>query len=347
MIGCRRVRGLMAGALYEPLSPDDQIVLNNHFQRCPRCRAEADELRIFIAQIPAHPVEFQGDLRPVLLNRFAEEKAGARPGRRFIEFVPRLAFPIAAVLAVLVAYGAFVPGEGVPAGKVEVVASPMEQKLVEARTLAKRDFMAARTVLEDALRSFPEDPRAGEAQLALADLEFDHGQRYEEAYKALNTLRTRYPETWNANPECADRFDLLDEARAEDFEPLYAYAAAVNSSGDAFAQLEKVVARYPEKLVGTLAMAAMVELVGDDSDGAELTKTAALDAVRNRCTDPIAIAAVSVSLGDSFWKEMKDPDSARICYTAAAQSSHPGVAQSAKEALASLDAMAPAAGTRP
>ncbi len=347
MIGCRKIRGLMAGALYEPLSPDDQILLENHLRRCPRCRVEAAALKSFVAQIPAPPVEFQGDLRPVLLKRLVEEKAAARPGRRFIEFVPRLAFPIAAVLAVLVAYRALVPGADVPAGNVEVVASPMEQRLVEAHTLAKHDFMAARATLEDALRNFPEDPRAGEAQLALADLEFDHGQRYEEAYEALNTLRTRYPGTWNANPECADRFDLLDEARAENFEPLYAYAAALNSSGDAFAQLEKVVSRYPEKLVGSMAMAAMVELVGNDADSADLTKTAALDAVRNRCTDPIAIAAVSVSLGDSFWNEMQDPGSARICYATAAQSSHPAVAQLAKEALASLDAAAPAAGTTP
>jgi hypothetical protein len=104
-----------------------------------------------------------------------------------------------------------------------------------------------------------------------------------------------------------------------------------------FAQLEKVVARYPgHDMVTTLAASDMYRIVEPGKAGSE-TKTAALEAVRDRCSDPIAIASLNLSLGDSFLKDMKDPSRARALYNEVARSPHETLAKRARQALSEMD----------
>jgi hypothetical protein len=334
MFECRKVGGLIAASLYEALTPPEQDLLDTHLAKCAGCRREADSLGTLARAIPVYPVEFHGDLLPVVRQRLSET------GRSTRWFGWRWAVPMAGALMLALVLGArLVPAARTPE-TVVVVASPLEITLVAARNLAKSDFTAARALLKKSLAAHADDPRAGEAQLMLAELEFDHGQRYREAYDAYETLRLRYNDTFAANPQCVLRFNVLDEARAADFDPLYALDAARNSSGDPVSHLEKVVSRYPGTLVASLGVDAMAQAVGHAEAVNVETRAAALETVRECCSDPAAIAQINLALGDLYWEQLHDPAKARPLYTEVAECPHTPLAQLARLALAQIDATA-------
>lgn len=330
MMGCRKIRGLMAASLYEALDANEQSILDEHLARCGACQSQAEQLRGLRDRVPADPVPFGGDLLPVLRQRLAEEAPVSRAWRRW-------AVPMAACALVLVTAVFFRPSSTLTPTE-PIVASALESSITNADALlSKRDYTGALRVLQDALKSCPEDKKAGEAQLRLADIEFSELQRYAEAYTGYETLRVKYPEVWKAAPALVkDRFDLLSEARAKGFEPLYALNAARNTTGDSFRELEKVVAHYPGTMVAGLAVTAMRETVGSERGESGVMQAAALETVRECCTDPIAVAQVNLALGDMYWRELHDRQRAREVYGKAAQSEHAGLAGMALLALAEL-----------
>jgi len=336
MRGCRKVRGAIAASLYEPLHEDEQALLERHLGACPACRAEAEAMRAMVSAIPRRAEALEADLLPALRQQLAD--ASAWRWSVPVGFARALA-PVAACL-LLVSLAAYVlgPGRFEDREAVVVVATPLEEALVEARHLARNDFMGALSVLHEALAQHAEDPRAGEAQLLLAQLEFAHGQRYAEAYAAYETLRNRYWDTWEQSPDSVERFNLLDETRAQNFEGLYALDAARHSSADALAQLEMLVASNPETLLGARAVAAMCEVVCGEITGDWVLKAAALEEVRAVCSNPTAVAQLNLTLGNTYWRELKDAARARPFYSEVADSAHPLLASVAQQRLVELDA---------
>lgn len=334
MFQCRKMRGLMAAAVYESLAAPEKAALETHLARCPACLAESEALRKTAGAIPVASVSFTGDLLPVLRARLRDE---APPPRRVLAWRPLLGASALILVAVLGGITAYRAGEMPAVALVQVMATPMESALLEARALARRDFTGAREVLMQAIERYPEDPRAGEAQNVLADLEFHHGQRYAQAYRAYDVLRRHYAETFAANPNNAARFNLLDETRPSDFAPLYALDAARNSSGDPLPELEKVVSRHPHSYLAAVAIDAMCEALGDSpaSDGA--SRAALLEQIRGRCTDPIAVGQITLALGHLYWNELNDSPRAKECFIEAAESGDAVLAQAAREAMARLE----------
>lgn len=333
MFRCRKMRGLMAAAVYEPLDETEQSALENHLAGCPACQTEAEALRATASTIPTPTVVFEGDLLPALRERLREEPAAQNPFA-WRPLAGAAALVLVAAFAGITAYQA---GQMPSVTPIQVMATPMESALIEARALARRDFLGAHETLVNALGQYPEDPRAGEAQNLLADLEFQHGQRYAQAYQAYDTLRRNYTGVFAANPENLARFNLLDETRAAGFSPLYALDAARNSAGDPLLALENVVARYPNSYLAAQAIDAMCEVSGASTLADSASRAALLEEIRARCSDPIAIGQINLALGHLYWNELNDSPRAKECFIEAAESGHAVLAQAAREAMLRLD----------
>ncbi len=334
MKSCRKIEGLIAASLYEPLSAGEAHQLEQHMAHCPACRAEMEEMRTFVGELPQTPIEFTGDLRPALQARCEEWRMRRFPWRRSL-WLSGLATCL--LLFSIVTYTWRDGAVETAAPVVEVAASPMEQALILAKKNASQQYLQACQTLEDALATYPEDPRAGEAQQFLAELEFEHGQRYAESYAAYEKLRGSYWDTFRNNPENAHRLNLLSEARTDGFNALYQLAAAVNSTQDPFVELEKVVSRYPDSLVASEAIGAMERLVAQENAGGEMLRTAMLEQVRTRCSNPIAVAQLTLNLGDLYLQEQQDSVKARALYEEVMESGHMALAQAAQAAIARMD----------
>ncbi len=331
------IRALIAASVYEPLSAEEEARLERALAENPALAAEAEALRGTVARIPCPDVEFTGDLLPVLRERIREE-AGRPAWLRWGWLAPVAA---CVLVALVLAPGWMAEAPEAPVAVLqETPASPLEATLAEAEALlAKREVGEALRLLEHDLALHPDAVGAGQVQLALADIEYGHLQRYERAHDAYKKLRSEYSETFTASPLSITRFDLLDECRAKGFDALYAFDAARNNpESEAFARLEQLVVRYPGSLLAGMVVDEMRQLVsGDEADSGPL-KAAALETVRARCADPLAVAQINVALGDTYWRELKDGKKARDCYTPVAESPHLALAQLAQDALTAIDA---------
>ena len=326
---CEFFEASIAASLYEPLPEAERVHLDAHLAQCGACRETAAALRTMTQEIPVPAVSADVDLWPAL-----QARTTSRRGRFHWSL-----YAAAAVLFVVVGANVARVTLSAPQGTTPAagVSGPVAEALGRAEAFQQaRDFAGALKTLQAALAAHPKDAEAGRAQAMLAELEFSHGQRYAEAYDAYAALKERYPQVWAANPKNADRFDLLSETKAARFQPLYDLAAAKNSGTDAFGQLEKIAAKPDSFLVGALAVDAMRELVGGADTGAG--KVAALQRVRERCTDPVAAAQVKLALADAHWSELHDAGTARGLYDEVAQGPQPEAAKAARAALAKLDA---------
>lgn len=331
---CEWYEASIATALYEALPPAEQSHLEAHLLVCAACRATQAELRQLVADVPRGAVSEEADLWPALAARIAPRRKGLHWSL------------YAAAAMMLVVAGASIarmalldpPAPGAQVAE-NTATGAVAQSLDRAKAfVASRDFSSALKELQGALAAHPADPEAGRAQMALAELEFSHGQRYAEAYTAYAALKEKYPAVWGAAPQNADRFDLLTEVKPENFEPLYALNAAKSSATDAFGQLERIAARPEGRLVAALAVDAMRELVGGAASGSGEAKVAALQQARDRCKDPVAAAQIKMALANTHWTELRDAETARALYGEVASATEPLVAQAARDALAKLDA---------
>jgi tetratricopeptide (TPR) repeat protein len=331
MLNCAAYEGDLAAALYEELGVEEQARLDQHLAECAACRAEAVALRAFTKALPQTRASFTGDLRPVLR---AELERAALVKRRFAWG----ALAAGLVMALFVGLG-LSPELSMPVEVAEnveetgVASGEAVQLAARAREMAESgNYVDAYTSLVSALDEELAD--AGILQLALADIEFAHGQRYAQAFEAYDTLKRRYPEVWSqSSGETKDRYDLLVETRDDAYQPLYALDAA-----DSFERLEQVLARYPERqMVAQRTVTRMAEAVGADATPGVAVRVAALEAVRTRCTEPLAVAQLSMALGDLYWKELADPVRARPLYESALGAGHTMLAQRAQAAIGELD----------
>jgi tetratricopeptide (TPR) repeat protein len=220
------------------------------------------------------------------------------------------------------------------------VLSRVEQAVEDAMALKeKRDYPAAYRVLKSALETYPQDSAAGQAQRLRAELAFAHLHWYPEAYEDYKTLAESYKVVFRSSVESVTRLDLLAEARAQDYASLYALDAARRDAENTFAQLEQVIARYPGTFVASAAAEDMARLAVREVPAEEVgggREVLAMERARDRCTNPVAWAQLSLELGHIYCREMNAPGKARELYDEAAESEIPVLAQLAKRSLAEL-----------
>ena len=342
----RKVEAMLAASLYEPLEDAERRTLDKALSSDPGLRREADALDRVRRVVRLDTPEFTGDLVPLLHARLLEAGSPRRAGVSW-RWVSGAALAAGAAVILFVSVvgvpqGVNGTGTNLVAAIPHAAASPVTAALSKANDLmASRDMAGARTVLDQALAVTSEDPAAGEAQQLLANLEYSEFQRYPEAYAAYERLRTRYPDTFMGNPESIHRFNLLDEARRAGYAPIYALDAIRSHPGNAFEQCERLIAQYPESMVASLAMNEMRGMVGLPGELDGSVHVMALERVRNRCSDPAAVAQVTLALGNACRDDLCDTGRARLFYNQAASSGHSAVAARAQEALAKLVVDAP------
>lgn len=344
MKGCRKVQGLIAASLYEDLSDRERSLLERHLASCASCRAEAESLGVLISTIPDIRPELNLDLVPLLRRRLNERAARTYSGAW------RWALSGAACLVLfgLVTYTFL--GQPFPdrtpkmASGPEEVVSPVQTALAEAGELAEgRDFTGAVQVLATAITSYGEDPKAGQAQKLLADIEFDHLRWYAKADEAYGTLAAKYPKVYGNSPESIWRRELLAEARgrSEEYEPLYRIDAATRSRTEAFGKLEEVISQYPGPFIASHAAERMARLVLEETSppDVEHRHLFAMAQARERCTDPVAVGQLTLEMGH-ICREEGNIKGARELYVETANNEQTVLAQRqlAQEALSGLGA---------
>lgn len=327
MMNCEEMEGLIAASLYETLEAADDDTLQAHLAACVSCRTELASLRALVGAMPAEPAVFQGDLLPAIREELRRNDSSAwfRGWKRF-----GLGLAAAVILS-----SAFILTQGrhVEAPTDEVaLRSTVDPTVAEARGLVASDNAAgALALLQDALATEPDARRAGMLQLEVADLEFSALRRYDAAYDAYNIVRDRYASAWTESSGIVkERFDLLTEAREANFEPLYQMDAAVKQGESGMPVLEQVMARYPGRGVAQAAMETMVAMSNVEGLGA-------LEDVRSRCTNPVAVAQLDVRLGEGYCAGDLDPAKGKALLHAVAESPYEVPAQMAKDVLARLE----------
>ena len=337
---CKNISGLIAASLYEPLSAEEQSVLDGHFESCSQCRKTAEELAALVAAIPCNDVAFEGDFRPVIEERIREHSNPVAAFRKHW-FAPLCATMAVLIVAVGLWQGGAI-GPQVAPSKPKIIAkglsdSRLASYLEEADTkMASGDFTGALVPLRTAVAGFRGDPLSGEAQLKLAELQFIHLRRYADAYAAYEELRREYFDTFSASSESKLRFELLTEEREHNYAPLYALDAARDSTGDVFVALEELVAKNTGKIVAELAVTSMHELIMREDISSEYTIIEALEIVQARCSNPVAVDQVTWALGNS-WRAQDDPDKARSMFESVAESNTLALAQLGRQRLAEID----------
>lgn len=341
------IEGLMAASLYEPLSPDEQRELDAWLAAHPEDRAELDAMRKLVDFVPDTAPAFAGDLRPVLREELLR---GA--GRRFSwAMLPRFAFQVAGVLAITLVF-AIPVWQGTQQGFV----LPMGEQLASINEPAKEfgdditgrvkgmldrgDYNAAHALLTEQLALTPAHTAAGDWQKTLAKLEFEHFNRYAQAYEAYERLRGTYGMAFASDPENAYRYDVLEQTREDRFEPLYLIAKARENGMASFHDLERVVARYSGRgnPVAELALNAMSEVSGALSPSNGVFEVAGYEQVRRRCSDPLAIAQLNDKLGQLYLAHTGDVARARQLFQEVVDcGSNTPLAAEAQMSLASLE----------
>lgn len=335
MLRCRTMRGRMAAAAYGDLDGRDREALDRHLAACPRCRAEAEALARLVARIPVTRPEPGIDLVRAARRRIDEAEA-----RRA---VPAWRWAAGALAAALLIVGAIALFQGLPPRPEPgplAGASPLRGALDDARhLLAAGNYTAAYDTLSEAVRAHREDPGAGEAQLMLAELAFQR-HWYDKAHAAYRDLMAGYHDTVQASPRRDDivrTWNLLDEGHATQYAQLYGLDQARRNPAGAFEAYEDIVAQNPNTEAAYEAMRGMVALLdtGAAPDQPE-SVLAAMQAVRDKCKNPIAIAKLDYEIGHRAWRDLNDIGLARESFEKAAASSDRVLARRAKESLEQL-----------
>lgn len=346
MLRKRKAEGLMAQALYEELSNHDDAVLEAYFRDHPEAREEMASLRHFVETLPSERPVFDTDLLPAVRVRI-EEEGGAPEPRSWLRPAV-LAASLATVVVVLaIAFSANQNdpplNDGVVARTTEETstASPLATAIEQARELlAVGKSAEAYKVLSRAVGRAPDAPEAGEAQMVLADIAFDHLHWYEQAYNDYDRLFNRYHQTWLGSPAYVrDRRDLLAEARLVQFKSLQDLDAARANQLDPMGALARVIKTYPNQAyVRSQAAMEMAKRTIDSGAIDAASPDALVQALRHvqeQNTDPMVVAQLSYQMGHLYESEYKEFDKAREAFLQASQ--HPALQQQARSALARLD----------
>ncbi len=331
---CRKFRGAIAASLYGDLAPQDQRELDEHLEQCQGCRQAAQSLTPLaqapVSQTPSLEVNLLTGVHARLRDRLHHRPWYiTKPA-----WVSAFVLVLTAALALLV--GNFIPTQNAAPVLSEVpaaVKTPVLVALADAENLCEaRQFPRAYAVLREAIKSHPNDEYAGEAQARMADIAYEDLKWYQEAFDAYEILARHYP-ALAKEPVSVERRDILAEAREYDYAPLYALDTARRNESDQFAQLEKIVARYPQTFVASTAANEMAVLAAGDQSA---TRLAAMEDAKKQCTDPVAVARLELEIGHIYLRELNNPAKAKEIYTEAAANPSPVIAQLAKAGLSQL-----------
>ena len=329
----RRVEGLLAQAAFGDLSAGEERVLERAIAKDPALQGDRDELARLVQGIPRERPLLDRDLLPAVRARLSEPERVSRPA------FGRFAWAGATCVLVGVLAGTVWMAQRQPTTTTPIVAeaSPVQVLLDQADgAVQSNDVASAFRLLRGVLADHPADPLAGEAQYRLANLSFDQG-RYSDAFEAYTRLKLDYAASLDADPErlraVADRCDVLDEARRWDYAPLYALAAARRQRGTAVDRFEQVLVGYPESYcVARLAVEEMARRVATESGEQGLLQ--ALEAARDQCTQPVAVAHLNLEIGNFYRDRLNNTVQAEDHYRKAAEV--PILAKRAADALGSL-----------
>jgi hypothetical protein len=317
---------LIASSLYESLDAADQSALDAHLAACAACRAEHAELQAMVGAMPTGRAVFEGDLLPAIRE---ELRRGTPPGwlNGWMRYLAGSFVALGVGLSVFV-----VLGDNKSPERVVVAPSKFEATLAEARSLVAADNpTGALAVLEEALATPMDAISTGTLRLEVANLEYDAFRRYEAAYEAYRVVFEGYAEAWAQSPgRVKERYDVLLEAREANFEPLYQIDAAVKQGESGLPALEQVMARYPGRGLAQAALDTMVAM-------SEIDGLGALEDVRSRCSNPVAVAQLDVRLGEGYCADNVNPEKGRALLHAVAESPYEVPARMAKDVLARLE----------
>ncbi len=328
MSNCRDIQGTLAAALYEPLDEAEQRVLDAHLASCPDCRAEFADLQRMVAAIPAEELIYSGDLLPSVREALRRTPPAAHPWswRLFLTSFAAVAACFALVyVGVLASRPSDMP-------EVAITVSDTDQTLDAATALVVADdAMGALSVLQAGMERAETAEDAGRLQLAIANIQFDDLHRYEDAYNSYRRLREEFGGVYSQSESWVkDRYDLLEQARARDYWALYEMDKARGMGELGIGKLEQVMAKYPGRIVAREALDVMVAVVG--GQGIE-----ALEAVKDRCSNPIAVAQIDVHLGERYCTDRVNPTLGQQMLNEVAKSDNGEVAKMAKDVLAKLE----------
>lgn len=355
MFGCLKARGLLAASVYDDLSEQERRWLRGHVERCARCGMRQAEFETLKEYIPVSRPVLEHDLLPALKSRLSETKRQTAPSESTLRAPSqpgqwRLA--VSGALCVL-ALGIFALQT---AGPVELGgASPQSQEASASglneqeavwtqmeQRLQARDFTGAYQFLEETLENEKMQPWAAEARLILADLAYDQLQWYDAAFGSYSEVVQNYRHVLEAEERLADvvtRWNMLAEARKNDYASLHALHAATESGGGGFEALEDVVARHPGTFVASEAVRAMAHLASENNAG-EFREhgemLAALSAAREDARSPIVKAQVDYEIGQHHLTQSGDREKARELLLTVSQSDEEALAERARSSLAVL-----------
>jgi len=341
--------GLIAKSLYEPLTVRERKQLDNALAKDSTLAEIAVSLKSMMAQLPDDAELIAPDLLPDLRIAIAGEETesvwqgpyGLRSRWTAAALVVGVGVPGMLLLMMLG------PMAG-PIDNVEMVEAPalsiMQQALRESEELVQEhQYGEALRLLETALVAQSADPDVAKARLMLADLSFGEGL-YRSALNAYSVIQSAHPEYVgslddDARVRIAERVELLDECRVDEFDLLMAYDAALREGDGRFESLEHVAARAaadPHGLLAGRVLWAMVETSSEpdslaDADG----RVAALERVRDRCSNPVVAARASFEAGHTYEREVGDTVRAAEAYRLAGQ--HPDYEAAAATAIARLE----------
>lgn len=350
MLKCRNVQGALAASLYEPLEGEEQCALQEHLDSCAACLAQYRQLQFLARALPQDPAVFEGNLLPAVRESL-RQPAGffTRPAcegdrhfclssRQPAGFFTRPAWAglSSLFLMILAIIGLFIyvhDGARETPQDRPAVATAAERILEEVnRHLVTEDQAGAMGVLEAALARAKGTADAGPLQLAKANLEFEVFHRYEEAFVAYKKVREQHVDAWtNSDPRIKERFDLLTEARDGGFEALDDIDRARSQGETGLPVLEQVMARYPCREVAREAMKTMAALVDEKGDNVH-----ALETLKTRCTNPMAIAQLDVHLGEQYCTNDRNQARGRALLQNVAGGDYPEPAKMAQDVLAKL-----------
>ncbi|MBI5094899.1 MAG: zf-HC2 domain-containing protein [Candidatus Hydrogenedentes bacterium] len=349
MFGCRRARGLIAAAVYEPLDNSDRSFLDTHLARCPGCRSDEATLTRVAQTIPQSPPAANIDLLPALRRRIAQSDAPATG------YLPR--FALAGSLGAIALFSGwffYVGHDSAPPGAMEMPSgrhdlSPIAAALNDADELlkdhkAKDAYVTLKTVVD----ANPEAADAPQAMVKLADISFDELHAYKESYAIHEKLATKYLYRVNSGPDwprIKNRWEELKESAGKDvdFASLYQLDSARQDRSQAFAKLEGLLEKYSGRLVASAAAKEMACIAAKESLASNAAAMAqatpeAFEKALNRCSAPLAKTQLTYELANAYRDRPQDASKAIPLLTEVAKSPSGELARLANDALAEINA---------
>lgn len=332
---CKQVEGILAASTYETLPLSDREQLDAHLDECVVCRETLRGFESLVREVPVTRVDLEFDLLPALRQTLRTESPGHEVRRR------RFAVTMASAAAVLLValgggYVAFFRANSMgPAVREEAHqrVSRLDRTFAQVdRLLEARFYSRAFVVLDAAVKNYPSDDRAPEAEQMAANLAFDELHWYPEAHETLRTLRDQYTNQFESTDANRVRLEMLEES----YQPNGDYLAlrmldSAQVNGD-FEGYEHVLSQYPGTYVASRALHEMSDALAVDGD-----MVGALETLAESCKNPVAVAQVKLELARTLDRRGDSPDRVRHLYEEAASSDSVTLARAAQDALRVLD----------